>query len=755
MAKRTAHGGSLPVGWLPALAAITVTGAGLAGNLVRNGVFEDGHAPFLLTFVPPAKGHVKVANGELCVTLEAAGNEGWDATLRQRAMALQKGHTYTLSFSARASRSTKLRVRLGLVGPPYDNYLQKEIAVGTTAAATQLPLTATVDDPSAELAFHLGGPLAGQVPFEVCLSKVSLEDPKYTPPPPPTKVIVPNVVVDPLGYFASGGKRAMVKSASKTGLPFEILDAKGAKVHGGTTKLFGLDPASGDTLHHADFSQFSAAAEGLTLAVGADKSAPFSVGKPYGALATDALAFFLHQRSSVEIPAILVGDKWARKAGHPSDIKVFCEPKSGCEYALDVHGGWYDAGDHGKYVVNGGIATWMMLAYYERTKHLGGVLDAIGDGKLKIPESANGVPDLLDEARFELEFLMRMQVPPGKPLAGMAHHKVHAEKWTPLGTAPDTDATPRWLHAPSTAATLNLAAVAAQCARIWKPIDAKFADQCLDAAEKAWAAALANPNKLAPPTDNVGGGAYEDGDPSDEKYWAACELFLATGKANYKDALTSSPFYKSIPGGANGPPAAMDWAKTQALGTMSLLIVPNALPKTDLDAARANLKATADGYLATIAAEGWRTPLRNGPYPWGSNSLVLDDAVVLSLAYDVFKETKYLEGVRDAASYIMGRNPMAQTYVTGYGKNPLRNPHHRFWAAQANPAFPFAPPGAVSGGPNSGLEDPLAKGLLLACPPEKCFVDHIESYATNEVAINWNAPLAWVALFLDETASKP
>ena len=183
--------------------------------------------------------------------------------------------------------------------------------------------------------------------------------------------------------------------------------------------------------------------------------------------------------------------------------------------------------------------------------------------------------------------------------------------------------------------------------------------------------------------------------------------------------------------------------------------MPNALPKTDLDAARANLKTAADGYVATIAAEGWRTPLRNGPYPWGSNSLVLDDAVVMAFAYDVFKDNKYLDGVRDAASYVMGRNPMAQTYVTGYGKNPLRNPHHRFWAAQANPAFPFAPPGAVSGGPNSGLEDPLAKGLLLACPPEKCFVDHIESYSTNEVAINWNAPLAWVALFLDETASKP
>jgi endoglucanase len=105
--------------------------------------------------------------------------------------------------------------------------------------------------------------------------------------------------------------------------------------------------------------------------------------------------------------------------------------------------------------------------------------------------------------------------------------------------------------------------------------------------------------------------------------------------------------------------------------------------------------------------------------------------------------------------YIMGRNPLDQTYVTGYGERPLAYPHHRFWSFQANPKFPKAPPGAVSGGPNSGLEDPYVQAAgLKGCAPEKCFIDNIEAWSANEITINWNAPLVWVASFLDERAGK-
>src|SRR5207253_9336003 len=127
----------------------------------------------------------------------------------------------------------------------------------------------------------------------------------------------------------------------------------------------------------------------------------------------------------------------------------------------------------GKYVVNGGIAVWTLLDEYERAMHFGAA-KAFADGTLDIPERKNGVPDILDEARWELEFMLRMQVPEGKPLAGMVHHKIHDEKWTGLPLLPNLDPKVRELHPPSTAATLNLAAAAAQGARIFKKYDRAF-----------------------------------------------------------------------------------------------------------------------------------------------------------------------------------------------------------------------------------------------------------------------------------------
>jgi endoglucanase len=144
-------------------------------------------------------------------------------------------------------------------------------------------------------------------------------------------------------------------------------------------------------------------------------------------------------------------------------------------------------------------------------------------------------------------------------------------------------------------------------------------------------------------------------------------------------------------------------------------------------------------------------------YPWGSNSFVLNNLIVLSLAADFSGEQKYAAAVATGMDYLMGRNPMLQCYVTGYGSIPLRHPHHRFWADQLSGRFPPPPPGAVSGGPNSSLQDPQTKrmGLHRGLPPQKCFVDDIEAWSVNEVTINWNAPLTWVAAYLDEWRGDP
>ena len=179
---------------------------------------------------------------------------------------------------------------------------------------------------------------------------------------------------------------------------------------------------------------------------------------------------------------------------------------------------------------------WTLLNLYERYP------DLFPDGSLSLPENQNGVPDLLDEARWELEFLMSMQVPEGETLAGMAHHKLHGKRWDPMPSAPPENSTAtsadggRYLFPPSTAATLNLAATAAQCARIWETIDPDFAKRCLAAAETAWQAATDYPTITAVAFD-AGGGPYDDANFADEFYWAASELYITTGEESYEDFL--------------------------------------------------------------------------------------------------------------------------------------------------------------------------------------------------------------------------
>ncbi|MBV9946477.1 MAG: glycoside hydrolase family 9 protein [Myxococcales bacterium] len=736
-----------------------------AHNLIKNATFEGGRSlPWMTSFTTPAGGDALVDGGALCLELTNAGKNAWDAQFRHREMVLEKGHRYAIRFKIASTSPTAVLAKIGMSGPPYKAYWQQAIELEGDPKAVSSEFTMNADDDAtAEFAFHVGGKgVSRELPFDVCVDDVVLEDPQFTPKPAAAPPPIPDVLVNHVGYPTGLSKLAVLKSDATAPVAWQLLDRAGKAVAKGTTEVRGADPASGDPVHTADFSSFGAAGTGYTLHVGPAASHAFEIGDHvYRKLKVDALRYFYHSRSGVPIVMPFAGDpKWTRPAGHPADKSVPCAPDAHCDYSLDVSGGWYDAGDHGKYVVSGAIATWTLLDLYERTKLFGPRLGDFGDGSLNIPEGHNGVPDLLDEVRWELEFLMKMQVPEGKPNAGMAHHKIHDREWTALATRPDQDPIPRFLRPVSTAATLDLAAAAAQCARVWKGIDEAFAGRCLKSAERAWAAAVANPALLVTAADTVGGGPYEDDDVSDEFYWAAAELYLATKKDAYREFFAKSPHHLAVPAALKGGDvAAFTWQEVAALGTISLALAPGASAKEDQAAARAAVIAAADAFEKADRAEGYRVPFRpdpSGKYPWGSTSFLLDNAVVLGLAHDFTKDPKYLGPVEDAMSYLLGRNPLDQSYVTGYGFRPLEHPHHRFWAQQANAAFPPPPPGVLSGGPNSGLQDPYVRAAgLRGCPPMKCFADNIEAYSANEEAINWNAPLVWVAAYLDEHPKAP
>lgn len=712
---------------------------------IRNGDFSAGTSPWFSY----GTGDLTNPDGRLCTTVAAGTANPWDAGIGQEGVPLIAGASYTLAFDATATPGATLNAVLQLGSAPYTTYTTVSATAGGTAQRTTHTFTAPTDDPRAQLVFQVGGSAAAQT---FCLDDVSLRGGE--PAPPYVPETGPRVRVNQVGYLPGGPKNATVVTDATDPLPWQLRDAAGTVVASGTSTPRGVDPASGQNVHSIGFSSHRTPGTGLTLVADGETSHPFDIsGALYDQLRSDSLQFFYAQRSGIAIDGDLIGAEYARPAGHvgvapnQGDTSVGCQPGV-CDYSLDVRGGWYDAGDHGKYVVNGGIATYQLLNTFERTRTAptadGGA--DLGDRTLRVPERGNGVPDVLDEARWELEFLLSMQVPAGRPLAGMAHHKIHDRAWTGLPLLPHEDPQPRELHPPSTAATLNLAATAAQCARLFAPYDATFAKRCDTAAKTAYAAAKANPTRYASPTDSTGGGAYDDTNVTDEFYWAAAELYLTTGAQAYLTDLTASPHHT----GDVFDPRGFGWQGTAALGRLDLATVPNGLPAAERTRIRASVTAAADGYLAEIDRQAYGLPMPGdaGSYFWGGNSNLINNAVVLATAFDLTGDVTYRDGAVQTMDYLLGRNALNISYVTGWGEHAAENQHSRIFAHQLDPDLPKPPAGSLAGGPNAALQDPFVEQLLAGCKPMFCYVDDINSYSTNEVAINWNSALAWISSFL-------
>ncbi|MEW1588994.1 glycoside hydrolase family 9 protein [Micromonospora vinacea] len=740
---------------LAAATTLALTGAGAgaahadpppdAPEQIDNGDFSAGVSPWF-SF---GTGALAVTDGQLCTTVAGGLANPWDAGIGQDGVPLIAGAEYTLGFAVSATPGAAVKAVLQLGSAPYTTYAAVDATATGTIQRVEQTFTVPDDNPNAQLIFQVGGSAQAQT---ICLDDVSLRGGE--PPEPYEPDTGPRVRVNQVGYLPGGPKNATVVTEATAPLPWQLRSAAGAVVASGTTTARGVDAASGQNVQTVDFSSYRTPGTGLTLTVDGETSHPFDIsGALYDQLRSDSLQFFYAQRSGIAIDGDLIGDEYARPAGHlgvapnQGDTNVPCQPGV-CDYSLDVRGGWYDAGDHGKYVVNGGIATYQLLNTFERTKTAatanGGA--ELADGTLRVPERDNGVPDILDEARWELEFLLRMQVPAGKPLAGMVHHKIHDQNWTGLPLAPQDDPQPRELHPPSTAATLNLAATAAQCARLFAPYDAAFATRCGTAAKTAYAAAKAHPAVYASPTDGTGGGAYDDSNVTDEFYWAAAELYLTTGAQNYLADLTASPHHTGNVFDARG----FGWQSVAALGRLDLATVPNGLPAADLARVRASVTAAADTYLAELRRQAYGLPMPGdaNSYFWGGNSNVINNAVVLATAFDLTRNPAYRDGAVQAMDYILGRNALNISYVTGWGEHAAQNQHSRIFGHQLDPNLPRPPAGSLAGGPNAALQDPFVAQLLAGCEPMFCYVDDINSYSTNEVAINWNSALAWISSFL-------
>jgi endoglucanase len=713
---------------------------------VKNGTFDSTTAPWWTT------GNVTAAltDGRLCAEIPGGTVNRWDAAVGQNDITLVKGESYRFSFSASGVPQGKvLRAIVGLQVAPYDTYFEVSPQLNVSGDRYSYTFTSPVDTAQGQVGFQVGG---NADPFTFCMDDVSLLG--GVPPEVYEPDTGPRVRVNQVAYLPAGPKNATLVTEATAKLPWQLKNASGSVVARGSTRPRGVDASSGQNVHSIDFGSYRKGGTGFTLVVDGETSRPFDIDpSAYRRLRLDSLKYYYTQRSGIAIRDDL-RPGYGRAAGHlnaapnKGDDDVPCQPGV-CDYTLDVTGGWYDAGDHGKYVVNGGISTWEVLSTYERSLYARtGRTHKLGDGSLDIPESGNKVPDLLDEVRWELDFLLKMQVPQGKPLAGMAHHKIHDEQWTGLPLMPADDPQKRELHPPSTAATLNLAATAAQAARLYRPFDRAYAAKNLAAARTAWEAARAHPEMYASESDGTGGGTYADNNVADEFYWAAAQLYLTTGEKKYADFVLGSPVHTADIFG----PIGFDWARTAAAGRLDLALVPNKLPGRDK--VRQSVIKGADRYLATLQDHPYGLPYApdKNLYDWGSNHQILNNAVVIASAYDLTGASKYREGALQSMDYLFGRNALNISYVTGYGEVNAHNQHARWYAHQLDPTQPNPPAGTLAGGANSGIQDPFAQGKLQGCVGQFCYIDDIQSWSTNEHTINWNAALARMASFVaDQT----
>lgn len=531
------------------------------------------------------------------------------------------------------------------------------------------------------------------------------------------------------GYFSKGVKKFVVTDTKSDEFIIQDMDRK--QVFQGRLEPQGVWDKSGENVSIGDFTEFSTEGTFKIVLEDGTESYPFEIGNNiFDELKAATLKCFYLHRVSMPIKENYAGI-YHRPLGH-EDTGLAFHPSSGkTSGSLDSPGGWYDAGDYGKYIVNAGITVGLMLAAYE--KYPG----AYPDGSLNIPESGNGVPDILDELRYEIDWMRTMQDEDGGVFT----------KTTTLSfcgmVMPHEAPRDRLVIGKSTAAALNLAGTCAMAARIFAPFDSKYADDCLQTAVQAWQWAVKNPEVYYDRNpDGVFTGAYSDTHLDEEFFWAAAELFISTGADEYFENIQFKLGNITFRLEEN-------WRNYQDnIGYYSLLGKASPLDEGQKQTVANGLIRLADELAEKHTSIPYQIPVDH--FVWGSNSDILDAAIIFSQAYEWTGERKYLDFTIETFDYIMGKNATGYSFITGFGSKRPMFIHHRPSVADGIEE-PY--PGFVAGGPNFRLQDKqsLAQaGLTYQSElPAKAYIDAVPSYASNEIAINWNAPCVYILAFFD------
>ncbi|HPF51317.1 MAG TPA: glycoside hydrolase family 9 protein [Draconibacterium sp.] len=533
-----------------------------------------------------------------------------------------------------------------------------------------------------------------------------------------------DILINQIGYQTNAEKKALIRIDADE---FKIRTVDGEEVFAGKTGPWKYWEPSGDSVRLIDFSSFMEPGEYVLCINDTEYSHPFKIGSHLYKDVSDAvLKSYYFARCGVDLDSAFAG-AWHRKAGHPdTSVVVHISAADGFRpkgTIISSPGGWYDAGDYGKYIVNSGISTYTLLLSSELNK------EYHQNQNLNIPESDNEVPDILDEILVNLKWMLSMQ----DPNDGGVYHKLTTKNFVGF-VMPDQTTDQRYVVQKSTAAALDFAATMAHSVKILQSYGMNgLADQAMQAAEAAYQWALRHPDIYYHQPEDINTGAYGDNSLVDEWYWASAEMYLTnTRSRNYFDGMLDH-WQKT------GTPT---WNNVNSLGIISLLI-------SDEREKFANVESDFLAYIDQLLDKGNVTPylISVDKFAWGSNSDVANEGMLKLIAFHLTGDEKYLASARNDLDYLLGRNATAYSFITGYGSKSPMHPHQRISSADG---VEDPMPGYLVGGPNINvMTDCDPNEVVRSKFPAASYTDTECSYSTNETAINWNAPLVFLVSALD------
>ena len=531
-----------------------------------------------------------------------------------------------------------------------------------------------------------------------------------------------DIVVNQVGYLPQWQKTALLINNSQENTQIKLINVDTRKsVATLTTSSEIQDQETGDRLTELDFSELTEPGK-YYLKQGKLKSSPFKIGNDiYQQPLITLLRSFYLQRCGVEIDDPITGVSHA--PCHLKDGAIAHQHQdfqAGEQVSAD--GGWHNGGGYSKYVATTTVSIARLLTLYQQQP------DLFPDGQLSIPESGNGVSDLLDEMQFGLDWLLKMQ-----RADGAVYRKLAGQKW-PVAIAPDEDTQPRYIYGISTPETAKFAAVMAIASRTYQSIDSPQAAKYLSAAELAWQYLQSQPEMKVDwvEGDDNGSDPYLASELNtekslqtdiDDRLWAAVELYITSGKLDYADYFAANLEQTEY--------TSFSWKNPVPLALINYLQQDRQPTSEELIAKiKTKIQQRADLVLAKVKTSAY--DIANDNFIWNSNRMTVEEGITLTQAYQLTQNQDYLAAAINQLNYILGRNHFNQTFITGIGANPVKQINHPFIIGKK-----INLPGLAVGGPNGAATDgfaPKNKGQL-------SYIDDKRSYTTNQYAIDNNASL--------------